>query len=248
MNSSIKYKLVILFFALGLSSYAQKDIITYGLQIKPLVPISFFTGESIKSDSLGFLENEVASKTGYSFGMVIRRGYTNTIAIEYGINYVRRNYSIRLRENDTEIDYADFGYVSYEIPVQVLLYAKLSDELYINGSGGFSINFFASGVESDGDNELIRHFSTKERYADLALLSNLGFEYRTKEKGYFYLGSSLHLPFNHVANTTVKYDDGVKNHTFKHELRGSYLTIDLRYFFPETTRVIKKKKKKKEDK
>lgn len=247
MKLGLKYTFSLFVLILSFSSLAQKDIITYGIQVKPLIPISFFTGQSIKSDSAGIIDNEISSKPGYSFGMVIRRGFTNTIAIEFGINYVRRNYNIFLRENGKEIDYADFGFVSYEIPIQGLFYAKLSDELYINGSGGLSVNFFASGVESDGENELIQHFSTKERYADLAILSNLGFEYRTKEKGYFYIGSSLHLPFNHIANTTIKYDDGSKNHRFHHELRGPYLTVDFKYFFAETTKVIKKEKKKKKD-
>lgn len=246
MLKLLKYSIFLFFLGFSFEGLSQKDIITYGIQIKPIIPVSYFTGQSIKTDSLGSLENEISTKPGYSFGMVIRRGFTNTIAMEYGINYVRRNQHIYLRENGNEIDYADFGYVSYEIPIQGLFYAKLSEELYINGAGGLSFNFFASGVESDGVNDLIRHYSTKERYLDLAVLSNLGFEYRTKEKGYFYIGSSLHLPFHHIANTHIKYDDGSTTHRFNHKLRGSYLTLDFRYFFAETTKVKKREKKKKD--
>lgn len=245
MNLKKSYLPILSFILIGLSGISQKDIITYGIQIKPIIPASYFTGESIQFDSTQTFNNTISNKTGYSFGMVVRRGFTNTIALEYGINYVRRNFNVYLNEGENELDYADFGYVSYEIPVQGLFYAKLSDEMYINGSGGLSLNFFASDVESDGINQLIRHYSLKERYVDLAILSNLGFEYRTKENGYFYIGSSFHLPFNHIANTFVRFDDGKTNHLFEHKIRGSYLTLDFRYFFAETSRVIKKEKKKK---
>lgn len=237
-----RFTYLVLFSLITLFSFSQKDIITYGMQIKPLVPFTYFVGETVVVDSN--LTNTFSSKPGYSFGMMVRRGFTNTIAMEFGINYVRRNYNIFLEENDKEIDRSEFGYVSYEIPTQALFYAKLSDEFYINGAGGLSVNFYASSVGSNGENQLIRHISTKEYYVDLAILSNIGFEYRTKEKGYFYLGSSLHIPFRPIAKSYVRYDDGSENHRFYHDLNGSYLTIDFRYFFAEQSRVKKRKKKK----
>lgn len=229
---------------LSFSTNAQKDIISYGIQFKPIIPVSYFSGISTDIDSN--LTTTIAAKPGYSFGMVVRRGFTNTIALEFGLNYVRRNYNIFLEKDSKEIDFTDFGYISYEIPIQALLYAKLSDKLYLNGSGGFSFNFFASNVNSNGENELLRHQSYKTRYVDLSILTNVGFEYRTLDKGYFYLGGSFHLPLHNIADSYLRYDDDKTTHRFKHELNGSFLTLDLRYFFPETTKVIKKEKKKKD--
>lgn len=212
-----------------------------------MVPFKYFNPPSTIG-SEGY-STTFSSRLGHSFGMVVRRGFTNTIAMEFGINHVRRNFNISL---DTltggQIDKSNFGFVSYEIPVQLLFYVRLFENIYMNGASGLSVNFFASSVESNGENELIRHFSAKTRWADMALISNVGFEYRTEEKGFFYLGSSFHLPFHTITESSVRYDDGSQNIRFIHNLRGTYFTLDLRYFFKEHTKPVEKSEKKKKKK
>lgn len=197
-------------------------------------------------------------KPGYTFGMVVRRGFTRTISLETGINYLRRNYSMVCTFADDTLnlrDESDFGMVTYEIPIQGLVYIRLGQQFYMNASFGISINWFASDVASFSEEHAITQRSNLNRvWFNPALLSNIGFEYRTEKAGIFYLGASLHRPFNHVSNTFINYDKGMGNkYTTRTELSGSFLTFDVRYFFhaqpiKKSTQGSKKKKKKTEPK
>ena len=72
-----------------------------------------------------------------------------------------------------------------------------------------------------------------------ALLANLGMEYRDEIKGHYYVGLSLHFPWNETGRIYPEFSDGnnIFNDTdfddkFFIEVPGSYVTLDLRYFFP----------------
>jgi hypothetical protein len=214
------------------------------VQYKPLIPFKYFTpSTNVVTENY---QTTVAPRLGYSYGMVVRRGITNTIAIEFGVNYIKRNYRITLDsvpQLNTIIDETSFGLVSYEIPIQGLFYVRLFDNVYMNGASGLSVNFFASDVESKG--EIMSQASFKYRWVDMALLSNLGFEYRTEDKGFFYFGASFHLPFHSIMQSRIRYDDGVKNTRFSHNLSGRYFTLDFRYFFKDQSKPMPKKEKKK---
>ena len=128
----------------------QQGVTTIGFQVKPIVPINYFGAGPIDliSDSATI---NISSKMGYSFGMVIRRGLTKTISIETGINYTRRNFKLTGTSSfENSSDVGDFGFVSYEIPVQSLVYIRLAEKLYMNASIGLGINFSASDVASKG--------------------------------------------------------------------------------------------------
>lgn len=182
--------------------------------------------------------------------MVVRHGITKSISFETGINYLKRNYNLHLDITDTNFfDRSNFGIVSYEIPFQGLVYIRLSDNLYINSSAGLSINFFASSVQSLGENNMLEHLSIIRSRSGISYLANLGFEYRTEKSGYLYVGVSLHNPFNPITRyTKVRYEDRRNNQFiyFQNELRGNFVTLDLRYFFHEDP--TKKKSKKSKDK
>jgi hypothetical protein len=65
-----------------------------------------------------------------------------------------------------------------------------------------------------------------------ALIANLGWEYRTFQSGYFYIGSSLHRPFGDVFVSKIVYSKpGFRSEVFE-AISGAYLTFDIRYFFP----------------
>lgn len=217
------------------SIMCQQGVTTIGFQVKPIVPINYFGAGPIELTSDSAIIN-ISSKMGYSFGMVIRRGLTKTISIETGINYTRRNFKLTGTSSfENSSDVGDFGFVSYEIPIQSLVYIRLAEKLYMNASIGLGINFSASDVASKGENFYIDHYSERAYWINLSFLSNLGLEYRTKEDGYFYLGASLNTPFWPIALTTLKYyyqnNDNVRFDPIY--LNGNYLTIDFRYFLPQ---------------
>lgn len=55
--------------------------------------------------------------------------------------------------------------------------------------------------------------------------------------GYFYLGATFHRPFGEMAKADVTWLDrytGLTPYRMSTFLSGSYLTVDLRYYFHET--------------
>jgi len=223
----------LILFLLGNVSIAQKGLTSFGLQFKPIVPVSYFNAGPVNlNDSI--VNIEIKQKLGYSMGMIIRHNITNLISFETGINYVRRNYSIGAKSKvNTLDDQLDFGFVNYEIPLQALVYVQLSKNLYMNVSSGIGLNAYPSHVISLGENLLLEQLSLRGRIIGLSYLANIGFEYRTEEKGNFYLGASLVTPLSPLTETQIKYEYQNANFSeFTTFLNGNYITIDLRYFFP----------------
>ena len=218
---------------MGNFSIAQKGTTSFGLQLKPIVPVSYFQAGPLNlSDTI--VDIEIKQKLGYSMGMIIRHNITNLISFETGINYVRRNYAIAATSKiGTLNDQLEFGFVNYEIPLQALVYVQLSKSIYMNVSSGIGLNAYPSHVISSGENLLLEQLSLRGRIIGLSYLANIGFEYKTEEKGNFYLGASLVTPLSPITETKIKYE--YQNATFSEFtafLNGNYITIDLRYFFP----------------
>ena len=218
---------------MGNFSIAQKGTTSFGLQLKPIVPVSYFQAGPLNlSDTI--VDIEIKQKLGYSMGMIIRHNITNLISFETGINYVRRNYAIAaISKIGTLNDQLEFGFVNYEIPLQALVYVQLSKRIYMNVSSGIGLNAYPSHVISSGENLLLEQLSLRGRIIGLSYLANIGFEYKTEEKGNFYLGASLVTPLSPITETKIKYE--YQNATFSEFtafLNGNYITIDLRYFFP----------------
>ena len=218
---------------MGNFSIAQKGTTSFGLQLKPIVPVSYFQAGPLNlSDTI--VDIEIKQKLGYSMGMIIRHNITNLISFETGINYVRRNYAIAATSKiGTLNDQLEFGFVNYEIPLQALVYVQLSKRIYMNVSSGIGLNAYPSHVISSGENLLLEQLSLRGRIIGLSYLANIGFEYKTEEKGNFYLGASLVTPLSPITETKIKYE--YQNATFSEFtafLNGNYITIDLRYFFP----------------
>lgn len=230
----------------------DERLLTAGFQFRPIVSSKFLgAGETTTTDRI--FTTTIKPKLGYSFGMIIRRGLTRTISFEGGINYFKRNYNLLVRDDSLNMeDKSDFGMVTYEIPLQMLIYVRLGERFYMNNSLGVSLNWFASDVATLGYNQRISQRSYLHRVPfNPSLLANIGFEYRTRKAGFFYLGASLDRPFYYFATTVVKYDlPGINDYQTVTRLRAATLTLDVRYFFHEQP--IKKKtqvqKKKKEEK
>ena len=228
------HKIALLFFIGSLTGLnAQVGVTTVGIQLKPIIPINYFGAGPIQLSN-EFATLDLTSKLGYSFGMVVRHGFTKMISIESGINYNRRNYNIfGTSSYEYASDKADFGFISYELPVQVLIYIRVGEFVYMNASIGLGINFYASDVASKGENNYIDHYSERARWINASFLSNLGLELRTKEKGYFYVGASLNTPFNEITATQLRYyyENNLSTKFDPIFLNGNYVTLDLRYFF-----------------
>ena len=237
------YRLFLILFVPGFLfqvAVAQEKVVTAGIQFKPIFSSEFFNTGSQDATS-GNVNFEISPGSGYCLGMVIRRGFSNTISLETGINYVKRNDDISINDPDSafSID-SDFGIVGYEIPVQGLVFIQLSDEIFMDVSMGFSFDFYPSDVRTSGTN--FAHYSARRSWFSPSLLANLGWEYRTEKSGYFYLGASFHRPFNFTYTSIIQYQNRELPYPEgKMELNGNYLTVDIRYFFHSDPEKRKKK-------
>jgi len=235
----------LLFIPASLS--AQEQMMTAGFQFKPLFSSKFFnTGpESREILDKSFTVNP---QGGFSLGMVIRRGFTNTISFETGINYVRRNYDIEIRGDSIQDVDTDLRMVSYDIPLLCMVFIQLSERIFMDVGMGFSLDFYPSDLKKKG--EFYELYSAKKEWISPAILANLGWEYRTEKSGYFYLGASYHRPFDYIHGLYIGYPDLNPVNPNKTEppitLSGNFLTFDFRYFF-HSDPMKKKKKVKKND-
>ncbi len=228
---------------------AQKGENVFGFQIKPIIPNKFIGEYERNFDSLPVFHSQSKQKLGYSFGMVMRHYFTDKIALETGINFTKRRYNLHFDANDGNIQSIQdltVGYINYQIPVSALIFIKLSNELYMNASGGINFDFYPSAVTKSGTIDIENSFQfrgLRTEWIQFGANANFGFEYRTKKKGAFYLGATYNQPFNNTMQFTMALQREGPNTTIRDFISGSYLTIDFRYFL--TKQGEKKKKKKK---
>ena len=235
----IRYAIIVAFVVVSASSVSQKDVTTFGVQVKPIVPSKFFNSGA-QTISQEYLTVDMTPKLGWNLGMLMRMGFTDMFSLETGINVVRRNYNLNAYdvEFDTNLE-LDYTFSGYEVPVQILVYVKLGDHLWMNASGGVSFDTYPSNAFSTNDAVVdtlvldIEQRTFRRSWVQMAVLANYGFEYRTKDRGYWYLGASYHRPFSDMATTEVTYVRNTVPEVVLADLSGSYLTVDLRYFFHE---------------
>lgn len=235
-NKLRNYILAFLFFPFA--GFCQQGVTTFGLQYKPIIP-NRFIGTYEQDFNKDQFESSIKQKLGHSYGMVVRVGLTKNVSLETGINYTQRRYDLFFSVPDSSLEAQnDLGVVSYEIPVLGLIYIRLGEDFYMNTSLGVAMTLFPSDVRVTEPiptriGELFKQEGAYRSKLQGAVLANLGFEYRTKKSGFFYLGTSYHLPFTPIMTFAMAYEyQGGKVVKIDNVL-GSYLTLDFRYFFHE---------------
>jgi hypothetical protein len=211
------------------TSFSQARVTTVGLQVKPIFPVDFL-GTGIQSTTQNNLHFDIGLKSGFGFGMLIRKGISKLIAVEAGINYVKRNYEFTLKESSFE-ESSGFKIIGYEIPLSMLVYIQLGEKVFMNVSMGASADMYASNVQVATEDYKV--LTVRRNIFQPAIIANLGWEYRTVKSGYFYIGASFHRPFEYEFISSIHYKRGSVSEEFYNTLSGSYLTIDFRYFFHE---------------
>ncbi len=228
--------LVTIFLFIAVISRSQQNVPSYfGIQVKPIFPTRFI-GEPTLTLEEGEFSTTITQKTGFSFGGTVRAGITNLLALETGINFNQRHFDIDMSVVDSAV-YAknDLTFVSYDIPINGLVYVQLSDNIFMNASLGVALTFKPTHVgivTNPGGSFSFTHTGLVNRKTGFDLNANFGFEYRTKRSGFFYLGGSARVPFTPIFDLIAQYKyQGYKVNT-RGEVDGSFLTIDFKYFFP----------------
>lgn len=219
---------------------AQLGVTTFGIQLKPVIPLDFF--DPVTRVGEAPLSGELQLTGGFAFGMLVRTGLTRSISLETGINQIQRRYDFRI-VNDTagQAGAEKLRWVGYEIPLVGLVYVRLGERTWMNNAIGFSLDMYPS----DATRDIIggRAYLFRSNWAQAGVVGNVGFEYRTVKSGYFYLGATFHRPFGAMAVAELTwFDANTLPYAVRADLNGAYLTVDLRYFFfekPDKARVFR---------
>ena len=231
--------LFILFFYFAFNAKSQNSKTTFGIQYKPIIPAAYFNAADLSKSSSSYNFN-LNPKYSNSFGMIIRHQINKTFSIESGLNYTQRNFKLSITNSAINLDdLTTFGMRSYEFPIQLLTYVRTSEKWYLNIAFGISHNVLASDIFSYGEEKNYFFFQNTYRKSEgySALLANVGMEYRTESKGYYYFGTSLHRPWKAIGRIYPEYDDKTnifnEDEEFYFDMLGNFVTIDFRYFFAE---------------
>lgn len=205
-----------------------------------MIASSFFNTakRSLTQNDIAF---SVGQQSGYCAGMMIRRGFTKKYSMEFGINYVKRNYQLEIQDA-AFTDKSTFTIIGYEIPVMGMIFLRLSEKIFMTTGFGWSFDMYPTNVATLDD--YFKQYSQRHSLFQNAVLANLAYEFRTKKSGIFNIGASYHLPFTYIFISEIKYLP--TNDITQMKQPGNYLTIDFRYFFHEDPMKPKKEKKKKE--
>lgn len=211
----------------------------FGFQVKPLFPTKFI-GESSSTFMNQGYKVIISQQLGYSYGGVVRIALTDLIGIETGLNFLQRYYKIDMEVTDSNLVSNDkFGFVQYDLPLNALFNVKLSKKMYMNAAIGGSICYKPSNIETfvtpNGKHEFLNvgvvDISEKVNFD---LNGNLGFEFRTKKNGFFYLGGCARVQTAPLFNLLSRYKNGAFKIYNSGPVSGSFLAIELKYFIPDT--------------
>ena len=231
----------ILFIFISILSHSQSNRVPsyFGVQYQSVIPNNILGGKSMSFSNESF-NSSISQKIGYSMGATVRFGITELIAFETGINFTKRNFNINMELPDSNLYVSDnASFIEYNIPLNCLIYIKMTKEWYANASLGIAAIYKPSSIGKQINPEGLHSF-IYDGYVDFRkkisadFNANVGFEYRTKKSGFFYLGGSIRVPFSPLFIILTKYQNQGYDLTTIDELNGSYLSIDLKYFFPIT--------------
>lgn len=208
----------------------------FGLQFKPLFSTNF-----ISASKLDLTGTELTAKYhqqfGFSFGGTVRVGLHKIVNLETGLNFVQRNYGIDFNIHSPITQFSaktEFRIIAYDIPVNALFYIKLTDKFYMNASIGASLGYLPSNVWKTyiiNSFEAFHHEGRRFSKFFGEANGNVGFEYRTKKQGFFYLGASFKMPFKPIFQIAAAYERPGNKQVLLGNVSGSYLTLDFRYYF-----------------
>lgn len=227
----------ILIFASTYSLAQDEKVASYfGIQVRPVIPTDWVGQKQTKIVNSNF-SSTITQTLGYSFGGTVRAGLTKLIAFETGINFTQRNFDLSMSLSDTNVLATDnISLVGYDIPLNLLMYIQLSEKYYANASMGVVTIFNPTNIMKVTETGGIHSF---ENFGEVNRMTfnfnaNVGFEYRTEKSGFFYLGGSIRVPlqpaFTWLSAHMIQQQTDITMAVG--EVSGSFLSVDLKYFFP----------------
>lgn len=211
----------------------------FGLTVAPIFPNNFIGSKNaVFKDTTGSMTTTFTQKTGITFGASVRIGITKQISIETGIYQVRRNFSTSVSIPDSNIYGTKMlGFVNYDIPINALAYVQLSEKWYMNAALGLSINQYPSDVQDSikpGGKNYLQIQGRRIERTHFSANAGVGFEFRTKKAGTFYLGGSGKITFKPIMmGVGILHQTGTSNRLVSYgPISGGYFSLDFRYYIP----------------
>ena len=235
----MKYFYFIFLFVISHSFFGQNERYPYyfGVQLRPLFPTELVGSKTLKMNGPNY-NLAVTQTLGYNFGVTVRAGFTKLLAFETGISYTQRNYALNMSLIDTAVSATDqWSFINYEIPTNLLIYIQLSKKTYMNSSLGTTIRYSPTNIVKLTETGGIHYFDNYgylKNKIGFNFNANVGFEYRSRDKGFFYFGGSVCVPmttFLNIQSTHYILKQTSKT-TINGLIDGGYLALDLKYFFP----------------
>jgi len=235
----MKIGLYVCMLFLSLSSLAQEKtdkLPTYfGVQVRPIFPTNYI-GERITSLSGSGFETTISQRLGYGFGGTVRANITKLIAFESGINFTQRYFDLDVAIPDSNVVGSQgMTFVEYDIPLNALIYIQLSEEIFMNASLGGMITYKPTDtrvqIRPDG-NHYFALYGLRDNSVGFDINANVGFEYRTRKSGFFYIGGSARVPLQPLFTYAAFYNYDANSTLLTGDVDGSFLTLDFKYFFP----------------
>lgn len=211
----------------------------FGLVASPVFPSDFLgTKTTVFNDPTETMTITFNQTTGFMFGASVRIGLTRLMSLETGLTQIRRNFQVGMSIPDSNISsQKTFSFVSYDLPLNALIYVQMTENVFMNASLGMSIAHYPSDIrdtiQPGGKDFLVQEGRRTER-THLAVNAGIGFEYRTLKAGTFYVGGGGKIPLKQIMiGVGVLKEAGSSNQLFAYKaVDGSFLSLDLRYYFP----------------
>lgn len=220
----------------GLSAQDRK--VTFGLQIEPLIPSNLIRSGEVQAFSQG-VQFDISPRPGYAYGAHLSFRLSEKMALETGINYLIRDYRITATEEDFQTD-LQFTADNFEIPLTFNYFIRLGERLYIDQSLGFSFQFLPGEFQTRAYEEKptggyvydFSQISIRNYWVMPVFRGGFGFEYRTENSGWFYVGPVYRL-FSTLYQTRILYThEPVNINDLTIDLKGDYFSVVFRYIFP----------------
>jgi hypothetical protein len=198
---------------------------SFGIIFNPIIPTNLLqTNDVIKTTDTSMYS--VASLLGYEFGMEIRHSFTKKFSLQSGITFIRRNYDAKAElysQNETANE--KLKLIAYEIPIKLIGFVRLSDNIYMDIAGGFGFEMYPSNI-------YVNHFyGQKTSWIQVATIMDVGWEYRSRFNGTFHIGVSYKLHFTDMMH--VIYSNKYGTRIDYVDVSGNYLALNFKYFFPQ---------------
>ncbi len=167
--------------------------------------------------------------------MNIRKNFSKKWAIEGGIFSTKRNLQFDYLNRETGLAFQNkISIITYEIPLQALLYIRITDKWYTDAGLGVNFNFLST-YEYQNSTPSFETFLRRRTWATPSLTVSYGIEYRSKKSGFIYLGISINQYLKeYYSATSFSANPKVFDKKFNYRLSANYFSFDLKYFFPQS--------------